>query len=445
MSLDSQPTARPLLGLGSWSDVLWLAAVSSTLLLTLLPFSSYIASIPLIREEWGMSNSQSAIVFSAYLVGYAVSSVVLLPATDRLRPGPVLAVSVAVIALSNLLFPLLAHDLWTALVLRFFAGAGHVGAYIPGIRLVSLRFAGGARGTAVSIFVSAGYAGTTVSYVFMGQLLGATDSWRTAYLITSLVGLAGLAVAVVLLKKGGAGPGPKSQVSGRLDLSILRHRPMLLINVAYALHTAELYLARLWLPLLLSASFGRHPLDDGSRRSRYISTMAPTAAMSPTAAAALAATWSGFMFMTGIAGVFVGGVISDRFGRTIGAAAIFTVSGAVSFLAGWLLGFDPYILIAVGFVYGFATAADSAIYSTAVTELAPSHMIGSTQAVQSFVGFSVGAAAPVLAGALLDMFQGDSGWRFAFGFNGVLAVFGVGALLLLRRHADASRMAGGRR
>ena len=418
-----------LLGLGTWSDVVWLVSMSSTLLLVLLPFSSYIASIPFVGEEWGMTNSQAAVVFSAYLVGYAVSSAFLIPVTDRLPAGRVMLASVALIAISNILFPLLARDVWTASALRFVAGAGHVGAYIPGIRIVSLRFADGMRGTAVAIFVGAGYAGTTISYVFMGQLLDLTDSWRTAYMITALVGLAGVLIALIHVLPSRSQEGEAAQTSGssgRLNLGVLRHRPMLLINTAYALHTAELYLARLWLPLLLAAAL----VHDGKEAGE---------------AAVLAATWSGFMFMTGIVGVFFGGLVSDRFGRTAGAGVIFAASGAISFAAGWLVGAPPVVLIVLGFGYGFATSADSAIYSTAVTELAPQNLIGSTQAIQSFIGFTVGAVAPVIAGGLLDVFDGTLGWGAAFGFNGLLAVIGVAALLVLRRMPEAVNMAAGKK
>ena len=425
MEADSR---RSAFGLGSWTEVVWLISMSSALLLALLPFSSYIASIPFIEDEWGMTNSQAAMVFSAYLVGYAVSSAFLIPVTDRLPAGKVMLASVALIAVSNILFPLLARDIWSASALRFIAGAGHVGAYIPGIRIVSLRFADGMRGTAVAIFVGAGYAGTTISYVFMGQLLNLTDSWRTAYMITALVGLIGVLIALIhLIAHSSEDEAAQSSgSSGRLNLGVLRHRPMLLINTAYALHTAELYLARLWLPLLLAASL----VNDGKEAGE---------------AAILAATWSGFMFMTGIVGVFAGGFISDRFGRTIGAATIFAASGAISFVAGWLLGAPPVALIILGFGYGFATSADSAIYSTAVTELAPQNLIGSTQAIQSFIGFTVGAIAPVIAGGLLDMFDGALGWGVAFGFNGMLAVVGVTALLMLRRMPEASNMASGKK
>ncbi len=426
MTSDSKPAP---FGLGSWTDVAWLVSISSTLLLALLPFSSYIASIPFLGDEWGMSNSQAAAVFSAYLVGYAVSAAFLIPVTDRLPAGRVMFASVALIAVSNILFPLLARDVWTASALRFVAGAGHVGAYIPGIRIVSLRFADGMRGTAVAIFVGAGYAGTTISYVFMGQLLNLTDSWRTAYMITALVGLIGVLIALIHLLPRRSQEGESTQSlssSGRLNLGVLRHRPMLLINLAYALHTAELYLARLWLPLLLAAALVHSGKEPGE-------------------AAALAATWSGFMFMTGIVGVFAGGVISDRFGRTLGAGVIFAASGAISFVCGWLVGAPPVVLIILGFGYGFATSADSAIYSTAVTELAPQNLIGSTQAIQSFIGFTVGAVAPIVAGGLLDAFDGALGWGAAFGFNGLLAVVGVAALLILRRMPEALNMAAGKK
>lgn len=415
------------LGLGSWADIGWLAGISSTLLLTLLPFSSYIVSVPFVREEWTMSNTEAAVVFSAYLLGSALSALFLLPITDRVPARKVLIVSVVVMAVANILFPLLAREVWTASMLRFVAGAGHVGAYIPGVRLVSLRFAGSMRGTAVGTFVSIGFVGTTGSYAFMGWLLGMTDSWRTAYLLTALVGLVGVAIALWVVRDRRSDEDVSdSPRSWGPDLRILRGGSILLLNLAYALHTAELYLARLWLPLLLVAALVQSGREAGE-------------------AAVLAAAWSGFMFMSGSVGVFVGGMVSDRLGRTVGAGVIFAVSGIVSFIVGWSIGAPVAVLIALGFVYGFATAADSAIYSTAATELAPANRIGSTQGVQNFIGFSVGAVAPVLAGGILDIVEGAAGWGLAFGFNGLLAVAGLIALWMLRHHPDAATMAEGRR
>ena len=91
MSSDPHSGTGVRLGLGSWSDIAWLGAISSTLLLTLLPFSSYIVSVPFVRDEWGMSNTKAALVFSAYLVGSALSALFLLPVTDRVPARRVLA------------------------------------------------------------------------------------------------------------------------------------------------------------------------------------------------------------------------------------------------------------------------------------------------------------------------------------------------------------------
>ena len=403
------------------ADLVWLVGVSLVLLLISLPFSSYAVSVPIIQAEWALTNTEAAVLFSLFLIGYALSSLVLLPLTDRVTPEKILLAGAVVVSLAHLLFPLLARGLVVGGALRFLMGMGQVAAYIPGVQLVSERFRLGKRGTAVGLFVAAGYAGTTLSYSFTGLMLERAGGWRSAYLTTSLVGLVGVALAVWLLWLARNNGNRLSVISnqlvkkGKLDLGVLRDRPVMLVILGYALHTAELYLARLWFPLLLGVALvnnGRSPLE----------------------ATATAATYSGFMFMMGIIGVMAGGYLSDYLGRGRGAALIFALSGLCSFVVGWLTAVPTPWLIGLGFFYGFVTAADSAIYSTAVTELAPPGKVGSTQAVQSFLGFTIGAIVPVLAGGILDSAGGTAvAWGLAFTFNGLLAVVGMASQLYLQR------------
>lgn len=410
----------------------WLALISGTLFFSLLSFSGYVASLPFIKQEWGLSNTQAGLIFSSFLVGFAVSSLILVPMADRVPPGRMMVLGVAVMTFSHLLFPLLARGFWTAVSLRFLAGSGQVMAYILGIRLVSERFDERHRGAAVGLFVSTGYAGTTLSYTLVGLLLNQVPTWRTAYLVTAFLGFVGLALALVTARATVSFESESPPVAGEepaaaptlraLDLAVLRHRPIVLVIIAYALHTAELYLARLWLPLLLGAALVVH-------------------GASAADATAAAATWSGLMFMTGILGAFSGGLLSDRLGRAAGAILVFSVSGVCSFLIGWLVEAPLFFPLALGFVYGFATAADSAIYSTAAVELSPPGRVASVQAIQSFIGFGVGAVVPVVAGSILDLADPASGWRLAFGFNGLLAVGGIAALLWLRRLGGTKRPA----
>jgi MFS family permease len=361
-------------------------------------------------------------VFSSYLAGTALASLLVVPLADRVPLRPLLLASVAVSVFSHLAFPLLAEGVAAASLLRLFAGAGHAGAYVLGIRLVVDRCSAAARGRAVGLFVSFGFAGTTLSYLFMGEAMARLASWREAYLAVAIASVPSLLLAVLLARREGDDAG---RGRAALDLRVLRERPLALLTIAYALHAAELYVARLWFPALLAFAF-------------------ESAGASSEEAIARAARLAGVMFTLGVPAVFLGGALSDRLGRTAGAAAIFAASGVLSLLAGSLWQF-PAILVALGFLSGFATAADSAIYSTAVAEVAPAEGLGSAQAVQAFVGFAVGAIAPVVAGRILDAVRSSEGWALAFGFNAALAVPAVLSLLWLRRLPEATRMASGRK
>ena len=76
------------------------------LTLALLTFSSYVAALPLIQEEWDLSNTQAGMIFSAYLAGYAVSALFVIPLTDRISPATVLTTSAVVTVGANIAFPL---------------------------------------------------------------------------------------------------------------------------------------------------------------------------------------------------------------------------------------------------------------------------------------------------------------------------------------------------
>jgi MFS family permease len=391
----------------------WLLGICSMLFLMLIPFSCYVVALPLLQEEWGLGNAAGAAVFSSYLLGSALSSLLVVPLADRIPPRWLLVACVAASVGSHVLFPLVATGAGTASLLRLVAGAGHAGAYVLGIRLVFERVDGGVRGRAVGLFVSFGFAGTTLSYLFMGEAMARLGLWRDAYGAVALLALPSVALAL-LVTRGTVSSAPAAvRRTGRLDLAVLKERPLFLFTVAYALHAAELYVARLWFPLLLGASF----LSAGATSEEAL---------------ARGARLSGLMFTLGVPAVFFGGTLSDRLGRARSAALIFAASGLMSMAAGWLVAF-PGLLVALGFLYGFATAADSAIYSTAVVELAPKEAVGSAQAVQSFVGYLVAALAPVGAGRILDATSSTTGWGLAFCFTAALAVPAVLCLRSLRR------------
>ena len=385
--------------------------MSSTLFVLLLPFSSYVAALSFIQEEWGLNNTQAGTVFSAYLAGYALSALLIIPLTDRLGPKYIFLCSAIISVLAHLLFPLVAGNIASAAVLRAVAGVGLVGVYMPGLRVISERFAHGGRGLAMGVFVTAFYAANSASLAATGALM-AKLAWRDAYLAMALAAAAGLPLAYLVLRNHRHVPAHQS--SWRLDLAVLKNWKARYFIAGYSLHALELYAMRIWLPAFLTATLIARGND------------------SPQAAVVKGATVAGIAMAAGSVGPLMGGVISDRWGRATSAAAIFALSGACSWIFGWMGGFPWPAVVAMALVYGWAIAADSAIYSAAITEVSDPAHLGSTMAIQSFLGFMGGVLGPILVGGILDVSPEAIKWGVGFSFIGLLSVVAVAGLLRLR-------------
>jgi MFS family permease len=391
----------------------WLLGL--VLMLALLPSNVVATALPLLRTEWAASAAEMGAVIAAYQVGYVAAVVFLLPLTDRV-PAPRVIVGCSVTAAAAfVLFPLLAHDPLSAAILRALAGAGLAGVYLPGVRVVAAAASQARRGLAVSLYVSAFYLGSSVSLWATGVLLGGTD-WRGAGLV--LGGLSGIGIPLALLAARGAHtPQGKAAI---LRLSVLRHGPLLRNILAYTGHGFELYVGRAWL-------------------AAFLATILAGTGIAASEAAAEGGKWAALMGGVGTAGVWLGGWLSDRWGRAPAATALATASGLLSIAFGWLGGLGWALLVAIGCTYGILTAADSAIYSTAVTEVAPPDELGSAQAAQAFIGFAATAVAPVAAGFVLDLGGGYGG---AFGLAGLASLAGAAVLFPLARlsvrHAQQS-------
>ena len=389
----------------------WLVAMCLTLLLALLPFSSYVAALPFIRSEWGISNTTAGLIFSCYLAGYAVAALFVLPLTDRLPTRWVFLVSALVSVAGNVLFPLVAYDVVLACVLRLAAGVGLVGIYMPGLRMISARFSTGNRGAAMGLYVTAFYSANAVSLAGTGLLMNSMD-WRGAYLALSVLSAFSVPLALFLVRDRGT---PTSGAgAGRLRLDVLKSRIPRSYIVGYSLHAMELYAVRVWLPALLAAVLVSRGED-------------------VTRAAASAATIGGIALAAGGAGPVLGGAISDRFGRARSAIGVFTLSGLLCLAIGWMYAAPWPLTIAVSCVLGWAIAADSSIYTTAITESAPAGLLGSTMAVQAFLGFMGGVIGPIFIGGILDLVPDDVQWRVGFTAVALLSIPAVATLYGIRR------------
>jgi MFS family permease len=390
-----------------------LIGASGALSLAAMLWFNYSAVLPLIIDDWGLSGFDAGLVYSAFQVGYLLLVVPVGMVSDRYDPRYVIAAGAMVAALSSIGFALFAAGTLSGSVLRFVAGIGVAGVYVPGMKYVSASFDAD-RGRAMGIYVGTFSAASGVSFV-LASWVGSTSGWPVAIGVTSLLAL--LAPAVILL----VGRPPVFAEDGhdanrggrreRIDLRILSNPRYLLTVSTYSAHNWELYGVRNWLPAFLA------------------STAAVAGTANPAATAGLLA---GAMTAVGAVGNVFGGTLSDRIGRPTVIAAGLTISGAVSLLIGGLRWLPLWALTGVVLVYGIVITVDSAPTSTMITEVVDDGRVGSALAIQAFVGTLPGIVAPVLFGAAVDY----SGYGLAFQTLGVAAFVGVGTVVLARSQFD---------
>ena len=139
-------------------------------------------------------------------------------------------------------------------------------------------------------------------------------------------------------------------------------------------------------------------------------------------------------------GCWAGGILGDRWGRTRTTALSMAISGTCALTIGHLLGASPWLVLVVGLVWGFWVVADSAQFSTIVTEVADQRYVGTALTLQLAVGFLLTGATIWLVPAIVER----AGWGWAFTALAPGPALGAWAMLALERAPAAARIAGGR-
>ena len=190
------------------------------------------------------------------------------------------------------------------------------------------------------------------------------------------------------------------------------------------MHAFVLFAVRVWLPLFLAAIL--------IARGEAIEDAVVTGA-----------TVAGLALVLGSVGPFMGGVLSDRMGRAYSASTILGISAVCSFAIGWATDLPWGVVVAISVVYGWATAADSPIYQTGVIEASDAEHLGSTLAMQAFIGLLGGVSGPIVFGGILDLSPETLKWGVGFSALGALAVVAIAGLLRSRSIPESSLLARG--
>ena len=398
---------------GRWR-ALGVLAVSSLLAMT--TWFSATAVLPQLAGRWSLSASTGAWLTIAVQVGFVLGALLLASLTlaDLLPPRRLMLFGAIGAALANLLL-LHAGGWGTAVLLRFATGFFLAGVYPPALKSMATWFRRG-RGVALGVLVGALTLGSAMPHLVNG--LGGLDP-HLVITATSVLTLIGGALAE-LAGREGPFPFPRAPFDPRQARRVFANRGVRLATLGYFGHMWELYAMWGWFGVFFGTVLAGH--DAGSGAGRW------------AAFAAFGAIGVGAL------GCLAGGILGDRWGRTRTTAASMVLSGACALSIGWLVGASPWLVLAVGLLWGFAVVADSAQFSTMVTEVADQRYVGTALTLQVAIGFTLTVATLWLVPLVRDV----AGWGWAFALLAPGPLAGVVAMLRLRSAPEAQAIAGGR-
>ncbi len=395
-----------------WAMLVWICLAE---LGALSLWFSATAVLPVLDTPWLTAAAKawvSMAVTIGFVVGTAASAALTLPEVVGARW--LFAASAVLGAAANGALPAAIDSFGLVMLLRFVTGLAMAGTYPPAMKLAASWFLRD-RGLAVGSLVGALTFGAAAPHLinFLGGL-----AWTRVIAATSLASLAG-ALLMVGLVRDGPHATARSPFNPRFVAALARQRGVVLANLGYFGHMWELYAMWTWIGAYLVEALGRAGVG---------------------AAARWGSLATGIVVAAGGVSCVLAGLVADRIGRTATTMLAMLGSGTCAALIAFTFQ-EPVLLLAVALIWGFTIVADSAQFSTAVSELAPKEYIGTALSVQTCVGFTLTLVSIRLVPVMVDAF----GWSFAFLALAPGPFLGTLAMWALRRLPESRRLALGRR
>lgn len=382
---------------------------------------AYTLLLPAMKDGLQFDYTQLGLLGTGNFVGYLTMAIVGGFLAARFGTRIVIALALALLG-GTLMLTGLAQSFGYALSMRFLTGLGNGAAYVPAMALGSAWFAMKRRGFASGIVSGGIGAGTLVSGLIVPPILSAygTEGWRNAWYILGAIALAIAVVVFALIRS-------RPEEKGLLPVGASE-------NPAPAAGPAGPKVSNLqWSAVYRKGSVWYLGLVYFFYGSSYIIYMTFFAAYLVKEMGLTQAYAGGLWAMVGAVSTFCGvlwGGISDRLGRSRGAALAYLVLG-VSYIVFALIK-SPFGFYLSAILFGLTAWSIPTIMAAAAGDfVGPRLAPAGLGFITLFFGIGQ-AVAPAFGGYLADL---SGSFTLPFLVAGGISFAGMAASLFLRKPA----------
>ncbi|WP_420594005.1 MFS transporter [Deinococcus sp.] len=385
---------------GRWAALIGLAVA---VVLSMAPWFSAAAVLPQLRALWTLNAAEASWLTLAVQLGFVLGALLsaALNLADRISPQRLILAGALLAAGANLGL-LVAQGALEAIALRALTGAAMALVYPPALKAMAAWFRSG-RGVALGVMVGALTLAAALPHLVNG--LGGAN-WQGVIVTTSLLAVLGGFLA--LRVSSGPHHFPAATFQPAQAWRILTERKMALTTLGYLGHMWELYAMWAWFAVFFAGVLSDAGMAEPGRGAAY-------------------ATFA--VVGVGALGCYLGGVLGDRWGRTRLTTLAMCLSGSCALALAALANAAPIVVLALSLLWGFWIIADSAQFSTIVSEIADPAYVGTALTAQLALGFLLTAASI----ALVPVLVGAGGWTLAFTVLAVGPFLGAWAMQQLAR------------